>query len=193
MRWIFTAEIVGAELGAHVAAAAPALVADGQEGDLPGFVAAVGAAEIGHGRIGGRGHVLDPLHRFLDGAAADVEADVGLDAEQLAQIEKLVGAEVVVFDDATPVGVEHGGALGAVADAIHPVVLVGEAAARPAQLRHAEILEGGEHVVAVAFGVGDGRVGADPDALVDAVAEVLGELAVDVFVDDGTGRGGVEA
>ena len=44
-------------------------------------------------------------------------------------------------------------------------------------------LQRGDDVVADAAGVGDGGVGADPDALVDAVAEMLGELAEEVAVD----------
>ena len=82
------------------------------------------------------------------------------------------------------------GAFGAVADAVAPVVLVGEAAAGPAQHRHAELLERGDDVVAEAARVGDRRVLADPDAFVDQAAEVLGELAVDGRVDDGAGRVG---
>ena len=69
------------------------------------------------------------------------------------------------------------------ADSVAPVVLVGEAAARPADVRHLERLQRGDDVVADAAGVGDGRVGADPDAFVDAVAEVFGELAEDIAVD----------
>ena len=69
------------------------------------------------------------------------------------------------------------------ADAVAPVVFVGEAAARPADVRHLQRLERGDDVVADAARVRDAGVRADPDALVDAVAEMLGELAEDVAVD----------
>ena len=87
-------------------------------------------------------------------------------------------------------GLRVTGALGA--DALPPVVLVREAAARPPHVRHLERLERGDHVVADAPGVGDRGVRADPDSLVDAVAEVLRELAEDVAVDLGAGLGRVD-
>ena len=189
---VIAAEIVRVELRPHVAAAAPALVADGHVRDLPRLVAAVGAAEVGHGGIGGRGHVLHPLHLLLHGAAADIEAHVRFDVEQLAQVEEFVRAEMVVLHHATPVGVVDRRTLLARADAVAPVILVGEAPARPAQLRHGERLQRGKHVVAVAPRVGNGRIHANPDALVDTAAEMLGELAVDGLVDDRAGLGGVD-
>src|SRR5690606_39907251 len=93
------------------------------------------------------------------------------------------GAEAVGLLDAAPVGVDLDPALFARSDAVAPVVLVGEAAARPAHHRHLQFLQRGQHVVAVPTGVGDFRVLADPDAAVDAVAQVLGELAEDVAAD----------
>jgi hypothetical protein len=65
------------------------------------------------------------------------------------------------------------------------VVVVGEAAAGPAHQRHLDRLQRRDHVVAIAAGVGDLAVLADPDAFVDAAAQVLGELAVDVAIDLG--------
>jgi len=63
------------------------------------------------------------------------------------------------------------------------MVLVGKAAARPAQHGDLDAPQRRRHVVADAARVGDGRVLADPDALVDAAAEVLGEVPVDSLVD----------
>jgi hypothetical protein len=78
------------------------------------------------------------------------------------------------------------------ADAVAPVVFVGEAAARPAHQRHVQVLQRADHVVAPALGVRDLRFRTDPHAFVDAGAQVLGELAVDVLVDDGAGFGRVD-
>ena len=72
-------------LRAHIAAAAPVLVADAEVVQLPWLLAAVLCAQIGHRRFAVEGHILDPLRHLLHGAAADVAADVRLAAEQLAQ------------------------------------------------------------------------------------------------------------
>ena len=63
----------------------------------------------------------------------------GSAAELLAQVHELVRAEVVVLRHAAPVRVDHRRALLARADAVPPVVLVGEAAARPAQDRDLQV------------------------------------------------------
>src|SRR5688500_18824083 len=89
------AVLVGVVFGAHVAAAAPALVADPEVLDLPGFLAAVFAAEVGQLGIGIGGHVFDPVHHLLGRAAADVTADVGLGADELAEVHELMGAKGV--------------------------------------------------------------------------------------------------
>ena len=75
------------------------------------------------------------------------------------------------------------GPLVARADAVHPMVFVGETAARPAQHRHLDLLQRGDDVVADAARVGNGAVLAHPDAFIDAPAEVLGEMAVNVPAD----------
>ena len=174
---------VGVVVRGHVAAAAPAFVADAQVLDLPGLLAAVLGAELGHGTFLG-GHVFDPLGQLLDGAGTHVAADVGLDAQHLAEVQELVGAEGVVLHGAAPVVVHELLAFRLRADAVHPVVLVAEAAARPAQHGDFQGLEGLQHVRAVTVHVRDGGILAHPDALVDALSEVLGELAVDFGRDD---------
>ena len=78
------------------------------------------------------------------------------------------------------------------ADAVAPVVLVGEAAAGPAQHRDLQLLERREHVVAIAARVGNRRVFADPDAFVDIAAEVLHELAMQRRIDRGAGLVGAD-
>ena len=64
-------------------------------------------------------------------------------------------------------------------DAVAPVVLVGEAAARPAHDDVPELFDMLDERLADAVDVGDLRVGSDPDAIIDDAADVLGELAVD--------------
>ena len=174
---------VGVVLGAHVAAAAPALVAHADVLQLPGLVLAVFPAEVGHGGLAVKGHVLYPLAHLLHGAGAHVAVDVGLAAHLAAELHKLVGAKGVVLYHAAPVGVHHALAALLGANAVLPVVLIGEAAAGPAEHRQLDVPQGFHHVGAHAVDVGDGGILSHIDAVVDAAAQVLGEVAVDVLVD----------
>src|ERR1051325_4197969 len=85
------------------------------------------------------------------------------------------------LNDAAPVGIERLWPLRA--DAFAPVIFVGEAAARPAHVRHLNRLQRGDHIVADAASIRNCGAWADPAAFINAVAEVLGELAEDVAVD----------
>ena len=177
---------VGVVLRRHLAAAAPVLVADAEEGNLPGVRAAVGLAELREVAVALERHVLDPVGHLLGRAAAHVGRDVGLGADPLAEVEELVGAEAVVLDDASPVDVDPAASRLRGADAVLPVVLVGEAAARPAQVGDLDLAQRLDDVVSNAVSVGDRRCGPDPQPVVDAAAEMLGEVAVDVPADHRT-------
>src|SRR5690606_30012935 len=170
----------------------PHLVADAEEGHFPRLVAAVGAPLPGKRGALLVGHVLDPLGHLPRRAAAGVAGGIGVGAQQLGEIHELVGAEAVGLLHATPVGVDLAPALVARADAAAPVGLVGETTAGPAQHRHVQLPQRGQHVVAVAAGVGDLRILAHPDAAVDAVAQVLGELAEDIAADGVAGLVGAQ-
>src|ERR1035438_4001361 len=84
---------------------------------------------------------------------------------------------------AAPVGIKRYGSLVERAEALAPVVLIGEAAAGPANVRHLESPQRDNNVIADAARIRDCGVLTDPDPLVNAVAKVLGELAKDVSVD----------
>ena len=183
---------VGGIFGPHVAAAAPAFVADAEIGNPPGLFAAVAPTLLGERRAAARGHVFEPLCHRSRRQRAHVAGDIGVGAEQLGIVHELVGAEAVVLDHAAPMDVDPGRPPVARADAVAPVIIVGEAAARPADHRHAEPPQRREHVVAIAVGVRDRRSLADPDAFVDAAAEMLGELAVDRRLDPRAGMFGVD-
>ncbi|OPZ70388.1 MAG: hypothetical protein BWY82_02081 [Verrucomicrobia bacterium ADurb.Bin474] len=103
-----------------------------------------------------------------------------------------MGSKVIVFDDTAPMGVEHAWAFLAWADAITPVVFVRKTPAGPTQLWNLQFLQRSQHVIAVAVGIGNRRIRSDPDSFVNAMAEVFGELTVDVFVDDRSAPRGVE-
>ena len=103
------------------------------------------------------------------------------------EVHEFVGAKSIGLDDAAPVGIERYGALGA--NTLAPVVFVGKAAAGPADVGDMQRLKGGDDIVADAPGIGDGGIGADPDAFVDAVAEMFGKLAEEVAVNFGSRMG----
>ena len=149
-------------------------------------------AEVGHGADAVEGDVFDPLLHFLYGAAADVAADVGLGFELFAKVEKFVGAKVVVFGDAAPVGVDHGGAVLFWADAFHPVIFVCKAATGPAQVGDFYGFECVDDVGADATYVGDVGIFADVDTVVNTATEVFGKVTVDVPVDGAAFDIGVE-
>src|SRR5690606_16410539 len=181
---------VGVRLGAHRAAAAPGLVADAPEGHVPRLVAAVLAAQIGHRRVVAAGDILDPFAHLAHGSGPDIAADVRIRAQHLAELEELVRAERVALDDVAPVRVDHARPLGGIADAVAPVILVGEAPAGPTQVGDPDAPQRLDDVGADAIPVGDRGILADPEATVDAPAEMLGEVAIEVAAD--RGAGGIE-
>ena len=182
------AVLVGVVLGAHVAAAAPVLVADAEVRHLP---------RLARGRSGAAGWPSASRRRRSctrptpsSPAACRCRRCRGCTARRRAARTRSRNSCVPkwLFSTTPPqcvliiVGRFSRGPMPSL-----PVVLVGEAAARPAEDGDVELLQRRDDVVADAARVGDRRVLADPDALVDAAAEVLGEVAVDVPVDDRPG------
>jgi len=101
-------------------------------------------------------------------------------------------AEAVVLHHVTPVEVDRARALLLWADAVAPVVGVGVAAARPAQIGDIDRPQGLHHVVADAARVGDGRLLAHPDPIVNAATQVFGKVPVDVAADGLVAQVGVD-
>src|SRR5207253_1014594 len=117
---------------------------------------------------------------------------VGLGAHELAQTSKLIGAEMIWLVHLGLIGVlelivnPEVGAPGACrprSNAITPVVTVGEAATRPA--KHARLDPA--HLLnerrSNAADVGNLRAFADPHTVVDDSAEMLDEMAIDLWRD----------
>ena len=107
----------------------------------------------------------------------------GSQSSCLAQVEEFVRAELVGLRRVVPPDVGAERPLVARADAVAPMVAVGKAAAGPAEIRDFNFLERGDNVVAHAAGVRELCVFADPQAVVNAAAQMLGEMSVDVAVD----------
>jgi len=92
-----------------------------------------------------------------------------------------VRSEGVRLDDAAPVGIEC--YRSPLTDALSPMVFVGKAPSGPSHVRHFHRFERGDDIVADPARVRNLRVRADPNSLVNAVAEVFGELAEEVAVN----------
>ena len=172
-------------LGDELAAAAPALVADAPVADAEGLATAVGRALVGEGgRSCRRVAVLDPLLEFLGRASPDVGGEIRLHAAELAEPHELVGAELIRLGLLAP-ATESPGAFRGRSDPVAPVILVGEATARPSDDHRPELLHVLDELESDAVDVGHLRTPADPDTVVDDAADVLGELAVDRRPDRG--------
>jgi len=134
-------------------------------------------------RDGVRGHVLD--HSIIScGCAADVARDVGVGASWSTRSMNSWVPKLLSSDDTAPVGVDHRRALVARSDAVLPVVLVGEAAAASAGPGRSALSGRRRRRCGCRACSGPGAR-SDPDPFVDAAAEVLGEVAVDVLVHGG--------
>ncbi len=164
----------------HGAAAPPVLVPHGPVGDGPGILAAVRPSERRQGTRAGHRQVLQPLRHLADRAGADVSADVRFGADPLTEVQELVSAEMVVLRHSTPVHVDHARSLVPRSDTVPPVVRVGEAAPRPAEIRDAKTGKRLHHVASDTARIRDRGIFTDPDPFIDASAQVLREVSIDV-------------
>src|SRR5439155_4419940 len=140
--------------------------------------------------------VFNPLVEIPRGKAANVRSDVGRGANQAAKADELVRTEPVRIEPLGPrrrltarsgarVRPEVGAARAVVgrADSVAPVIAVGEAAAWPPDDWRLDLFHLVDERLADPIDVRNLRVLADPDAVVDDAAEVLGEMAVQLRVD----------
>src|SRR5437868_1469529 len=90
-------------------------------------------------------------------------------------------SESVRLNHTTPVRIKRHRSLWT--NAFAPVVFVSKATAWPADVWDLQCLQRGNHVVAHAPCVRDVGIGANPDPLVNSMAQMFRELAEDVAVD----------
>ena len=172
------------------------LVADPPVGDAVRPRMAVGCA---HGREPGVAvviAVLDPLGRLLGAAGADIHADVGLEADLPAEREVLVGAHRVGLRRGAPAraGVhQFPGPCRAGADAVLPVIGLARRPARPTKDSRPNLAQTRKHVAAEPAPVGDRRILAYPEAVVDRPSRVLEHHAVNMRMDPAARARGVDA
>ena len=164
----------------HQAAAAPALVAHAPEAHAPAVLLTVLPAFPYHRGIPVAVQVFHPFAHFPYRSAAHVSRDIGLAPHLPAQFQEFMGSEGVVLRHPAPVGVDHHFPVLLRSDAIPPVVFIREASARPAQHGHVQCFHGFHHVLAHPVHVGNPAVLPHEDPAVDAPAEMLREMAVDV-------------
>src|SRR5262245_6649955 len=175
----------------HIAAAAPGLVADAPILHAERLFVAVGSALVGQTLGPGRSVAIrNPIVKFPGRARTDIGREVWLGADQAAKPHELMNAEMVglrrmpsgrhpmlpkIVSPRTP---------GCGAYAVAPMVTVGEAASRPAQVRSADSLHIVNELFADPVYVGNPGIASNPDAVIDHATEMLDEMPVDVGVDD---------
>ena len=182
--------LAGVVVRRHVAAAIPALISQTEYGQLPGLRMAVGSALLRQ-RGGQRaGHVLQPVCGLLRRPGTDVDGNERRGTDLANEVHVFVRAESVRLGHSAPVGIQGNRALRT--DAIAPMVVVSEAAARPTHVGHLDRSQCCDHIITDAPSVGNRRTGPHPDALVYAMSQVLCELAKNVTTDRRPGFGCIE-
>src|ERR1019366_8914570 len=173
--------------GRHVAAAVPAFIAQAEQSNFVRRRMPVRCALLLERRRLRGGHVLQPIGRFLGRARAQVDRNVSLATDLVDEVHEFVRPKSARLDHAAPVWVKPHDSLRP--DPVAPVRSVGEAASGPAYVWHMNRFQCGNHVVADAACVRNCGIGTDPDTVVNAMSEMLGELPEQIAVDLRTGFG----
>src|SRR5580658_26847 len=121
----------------HASAATPVFIADATVADVERLRRSVGGALIGESAARWVIAIFDPIAKLGGRAAADVAGEIRLSANFFAEADELMKAEAVVLDVFAPVHVHALRTPGA--DAVAPMIIVGEAAAGPAEDGDAEV------------------------------------------------------
>jgi hypothetical protein len=100
-----------------------------------------------------------------------------------AEIQKLMGSKVIGFDDVSPMNVDRARTLIFGPNPILPVVVIRKAPARPPQIRNLNLTEGGNDIVADAAGIGDGRIFANPEAVINAASQMFRKVPIDMAIN----------
>src|SRR5699024_2786197 len=157
-----------------------------------GLFPAVLPSQLCHGgnRVGS--HVFHPFAHFLYRAGTHVAVDIRLTTHLTAEFQKLMSTEGIILGYAAPVGVDHTLAALLGADSVFPVVVVGKPAAGPAEDRHPDMTKGFYHIRAHSLFIGNRRILPDKYAVVNAPAQVLGKMAIQIPVYDRFFMGGID-
>ena len=189
---VVAAELVRIVIAVHVAAAAPALVANAEVAQLPGLIGTILFSQVRHRRYAVKGHIFDPLVHLPHGAGAYIAVYISVTPQLADELKILVGAKGVVLHHTAPVGVDHLFTILLFADTVRPVVLVGKAAAGPPQHRNAHVFQRRDHIGAHTVHIGNFRVLAYKNAVINAATQMLAEMAVNVLADGGDPLVGID-
>src|SRR5262249_30265437 len=178
----------------HIAAATPGFVADAPIFHAERVLVSVGAALVSQTFGPGRSVAIrDPFVKLPGRAGTDVGRKVRLRADQAAQPHELMNAELVALGR-MPTGwrpmlpkIVSPGTHGGGADAVSQMETVGEAPARPTQIRSANSLHIFNELLANPVYVRNFGIASHPDAVIDHTAEMLNEMPVQMRVDNRAG------
>ena len=122
---------------------------------------------------------------------AYVRSYVGLGPDLAAEVHEFVNAKLIYFGSvytfrraALPEVVCRGRGI---ADAVAPVIAIGEAASGPPEIGSAETLHVVDESSADSLDIRDLRIPPHPDAVIDHAAEMFNKVPVDMRTDCGSG------
>src|SRR5262249_13601082 len=134
--------------------------------------------------------IRDPIVKLPGRARTDVGREVRLRADQATEPHELMNAELVglrrILAGRHPMlpEVVSPGTFGRWADAVAPMVAVGEASARPAEIRSSDSLHVINELLANPVVIRNPGIASDPNAVIDHAAEMLDEMPIQMRVDD---------
>ena len=94
-----------------------------------------------------------------------------------------MSSETIIFGNIAPVRIDHSRAFIARANAVLPMIFISKTSAGPSKHRNLNLPQCLYDIISDSIGVWNFRILSDPNTTVNAIAEMLGKLPVDIFVD----------
>src|SRR6185437_6454611 len=195
-KWLFVVRKLRYELAvllrillrSHRSAAAPGLVADSPVLNIEWLGIAIFGPLICQGQRPRRCIAIrNPVMKLGRRTRSHIGGDVRLRPDQAAKVHEFVNAELIRLCRVGPGRhaplPEVVGAWTRLTDPIAPVIAIGEASARPTEIRRGNHLHVIDKLFTDSIDVGNRRVSSDPHAVVNNASKVLDEMPVDIRVD----------
>ena len=167
----------------HVPSAAPAFISKPEKFHFPGLPASVFGAQTAHRRLSVKGDVFHPVLHLLYRSAANVAIDIGFAAQHFTKMEEFMGSEAVVLQDSSPVGIDDLFTGFQRSDPIHPMILIGKAAARPADHRNLDFTKRIRNIRANPVFIRNSGLRTDKQSFINSSSQMLRKLTVDFLPD----------